>query len=144
LDYAVAANLNLWLSYIWAHRTEVAGYYAGGTDATGRISGDVGFTGSSTAAAAQNWKQANGFGAAAGLNPYVDDGFIGWELGVGLNWQILDATTIHVRYAYWQPGEWFGQAYRAVTVRGGAVVTDGLLVGRDPINGFETKIVVNF
>ena len=137
VDYAVAANLNLWASYIWAHRTEVAGWYAGGTASDGGV-------GNASPSNAQTWKQTNGLGAAGGLNPYVDDGFIGWEMGVGLIWQILDATTIHVRYAYWQPGEWFDQAYQAVVERGGAVVTDGLLVGRDSINAFETKIVVDF
>jgi opacity protein-like surface antigen len=135
LDYAVAANLNVWGSYLWAHRTEQNGFFAGGMASDGS-------PGNATPAAAQAWKTLNGFGLNP--NPYVDDGFIGWEVNAGVDWKILENTTFNFRYAYWQPGEWFDQAYQAVTIRDGAVVTDGLLVGRAPINAFEGKLMVSF
>ncbi len=135
LDYAVAANLNVWGSYLWAHRTEQNGTLAGGTASTGGV-------GNTTAAAAQAWKQLNtGF---AGLNPYVDNGFIGWEVDLGVDWKILENTVMTFRWAYWQPGEWFDQAYQAVTLRSGAVVTDGMLIGRDPITHFRGGVEVAF
>ena len=35
LDYAVASNLNVWGSYIWAHRLEKNGFLFGGISSTG-------------------------------------------------------------------------------------------------------------
>lgn len=134
-DYAVAANLNLWASYIWAHRTEKNETLAGSTASDGSV-------GTTTVTEAQAWKTLNGFGPNP--NPYTDDGFVGWEVNAGMDWKWLDSMTLSLRWAYWQPGEWFDQAYQAVTVRGGGVVTDGLMVGRDPINAFEGKILVEF
>ncbi len=137
LDYAIAANLNVWGSYIWAHATEHAAGFAGGVASDGGV-------GNTTATEAQNWKALNTGFPAAGLNPYVDDGFLGWEVNTGIDWKLLENMTLRLRWAYWQPGEWFDQAYQAVTVRGGAVVTDGLLIGRDPINAFECKMRIDF
>ncbi len=135
LDYAVAANLNVWGSYMWAHRTEQNGFFAGGTASDGG-------PGNTTAAQAQTWKTLNGFGPSP--NPYVDDGFLGWEIGLGADWKLLENMTGRFRLARWEPGPWFDQAYQAVTWRGGAVVTDGLLVGRDSIVGFQASTKVDF
>jgi len=137
IDYAVAANLNVWGTYMWAHRTEKNGHYAGGTASTGG-------PGAVTATAAQNWKALNTGLPPAGLNPYVDDGFIGWEYGLGADWKLLEGVTARFRYAQWFPGPWFDQAYQAVTVRGGNVVTDGMVIGRDPIVGFQASLFVDF
>lgn len=135
LDYAVASNLNLWASYIWAHATEQNGGYAGGTASDGSL-------GNTNEAAAQAWKRANGFGPNP--NPYVDDGFLGWEVNTGIDWKLLENLTMNLRWALWQPGPWFDQGYQAVTRRGGAVVENGLMVGRDPIIAFEAKMRIDF
>ena len=134
-DYAVASNLNLWASYLWAHRLETAGWFAGQKAYDGTA-------GNTTAAAAQAWKTRNGFGANP--NPYVDDGFIGWEANVGADWKLLEGLNMFVRYAYWQPGEWFEQAYQAVGMRGGAPVTDALVRGRDAIHAVNGSFMINF
>ena len=131
LDYAVAANLNIWGSYLWAHRVEQSGFFAGGKGTTAT-------NGSANAAAAQTWKQNNGFGANA--NPYVDDGYLGWEMGLGADWKLLEHMTFRSRWAYWQPGPWFDQAYKAV----GRYSNEAFLQGRSAINAFEGTLEVSF
>lgn len=136
VDYAVASNLNVYGTYMWAHRLERAGFLAGGRASTGGV-------GNTTVAAAQDWKVAN-IPGAVNPNPYVDDGFIGWEVNAGFDWKLLENLKWSFKYAYWQPGEWFDQAYQAVGMRGGAPVTDALVKGRAPIMGLHTNLVVNF
>lgn len=139
LDYAVASNLNIWGSYIWAHRLERAGIFKGQFLSNGL-----------TATPAQRQAfVANNFGAASAeaggsINPFVDDGFIGWEADAGVDWKLLENFTARFKYAYWQPGQWFDQAYQAVTLRSGAIVTDGLLKNRDAIQAFQGSLVVDF
>jgi hypothetical protein len=131
LDYAVASNLNIWGSYLWAHRVEQNGFYAGGTASTGA----AGYT---NAVDARNWKVNHGLGT----NPYVDDGYIGWEMGFGVDWKLLEGLNLKSRWAYWQPGPWFDQAYQAVTPNNADPT--GYLPGKDPINAFEASVEVTF
>jgi hypothetical protein len=138
VDYAVASNLNVYGTYMWAHRLERAGFLAGGRNSNGGL-------GNATVAAAQAWKALNNPGSiAAGLNPYVDDGFIGWETNLGFDWKLLENFTFSMKYAYWQPGEWFDQAYQAIGMLGGAPSTTALVKGRSPIMGLWASMVVNF
>jgi hypothetical protein len=139
IDYAVASNLNIWGSYIWAHRLERAGAWKGGILSTGA---------DATAAQRQGFVARN-FGAASGelggpVNPFVDDGYLGWELGIGADWKLLENLNMHVQWNYWQVGDWFDQAYQAVGVRGGAVVNDALLVGRSPIQSIIGSFLISF
>lgn len=142
IDYACASNLNLYLSYMWAHRLEVAGTLAGSTLSSGAAAGTAGVGAAYTVAAAQQWKANHGYGASP--NPYVDDGFIGYEWNVGVDWKLLEGLTLKQRYSFWQPGEWFDQAYRAVTMFGGAIDQEGRMVGRDPIHSFQGSLVIDF
>jgi hypothetical protein len=141
LDYAVASNLNLWGSYIWAHRLERAGAWKGGILSTGA---------DATQAQRTAWVAAN-FGAASGevggpINPFVDDGFIGWEANLGVDWKLLEGMTAYFRYSYWQPGDWFTQAYQAIgIVPGGQAVSNAALVqGRDAIQAFHGSLLIDF
>jgi len=131
IDYAVASNLNLWCSYIRAHRLEKAGVLAGSNNALLNL-------GSLTAAGAP-FKALYG-----GSNPYVEDDFVGWEANAGINWKLLEGFTFNARYAYWQPGDWFDWAYQAVTIRDTALVNDGRLKGRDAIQAVEGNMVLEF
>ena len=54
------------------------------------------------------------------MNPYVDDNFLGWEAGCGIGWKLLENMTFSGRYAYWQPGPWFDQAYQVVGMSNGS------------------------
>jgi hypothetical protein len=135
-DYAVASNLNVWGSYMWAHRLETNGNLAGYVSSTGAA--NAGWT----TANAQDWKQ--NYTGIAGLNPFIDDGFIGYEMQAGVDWKLLEGLTFMSKYAYWQPGEWFNQAYQAVAPIGGAASTVGYMDARDAIHTFQGSLLIEF
>ncbi len=138
LDYAIASNLNFFGTYMWAHRLEKNGVFKGHYSNTGAPASAA----SRTLFVTQNFGAAPGPG---GINPYVDDGFIGWEANAGVDWKLLEGLTWNVRYAYWQPGDWFTQAYQALTpVAGGGSVGNGLLEGRDAIQAIHGSLMINF
>ncbi|MBI4962690.1 MAG: hypothetical protein HY913_05375 [Desulfomonile tiedjei] len=99
-DYAVAANLNLFGTFIWAERTS-NGYGWGGIapnnvspiPATFIPDGNLRFA-------------ING---AAG-SPNIPDRALGWEMDFGADWQLLEGLTFGFLAAYWQPGRWFSYA----------------------------------
>jgi len=149
LDYAVAANLNVWFSGIWAHRLEKNGFLKGGKNSGGAASTPL-----QRFAHVATW-----YGGVSGefggpINPFVDDGFIGWEANAGVDWKLLEGLTFSTRYSYWQPGEWFNQAYMAVTPQfgtvavGGATLTpsvnNGLMSTRDAIHAIQGSMLINF
>ncbi|MBM4325649.1 MAG: hypothetical protein FJ118_00680 [Deltaproteobacteria bacterium] len=134
IDYAVAANLNVWSSFIWANRVEKNGYLIGQFNQTGAAS--AAGNGPGSFAAAQGFPNRN---------PYVDDGFIGWELGAGVGWKLLEGFTLNTRYALWQPGQWFDWAYRAVTpVPVGVVAGDAVMTNRDLIQAIQGTMMIDF
>ena len=150
IDYATAANLNLFGTFLYAKRLERNGDYAGsyntGLTTAGRASVHANAI---TGAASSNLTDAQAWKAAvtgnANLNPYVDDNLIGWEVQGGLDWKILEGMTWNVSYAYWQPGSWFNQAYRAVTgslagLQGG----DMWMSDRSAIQSLRSSFVIDF
>jgi hypothetical protein len=149
MDYAVASNLNVWASYMRARRLEAHGHYAGqyGTLSYFTLAG---YWGNNTAADARAWKAGNLGGTAADISPFVDDDYIGWEMNLGVDWKLLEGLNWSCRYAYWNPGGWFDGAYKAYTTGAGSpnggtgLDGDGLLVGRSPIQAFETTLKVEF
>ncbi len=143
LDYAAAANLNLWGSYMWAHRVEKNGYLAGFKGTGGAAAAaDVNF--SATPAGAQAWRLATMPGGGANQNPFVDDGYLGWEAGLGVDWKLLENFSTKFRYAYWQPGQWFDTAYRVVGPVAAAASLNAQMTGRSAIQAFEGSVVVDF
>lgn len=133
-DYAVASNLNVWGSYLWAHRLEAAGNFMGMFYNDGQY-----------ATAAQRLAFRNQIGVNTPGEAYVPDGHIGWELGLGADWKILEGLTVRTRYAYWQPGAWFQYAYQAVMPQGGGAFTpNGYLGVRDAIQAFEGSLTIDF
>ncbi len=146
IDYALATNLNIWGSYMWAQRLEKNGYWAGQFGAGNWYGYDQvsnGFPGNESAAAARAWKQLVWDGAGP-YNPYVDGGFIGWEMGCGLGWKFLEGLTFRARYAYRQPGDWFDQAFFAVTNSFHGLQARGRMTGRSPNHATATSFLVNF
>lgn len=157
LDYAVASNLNVWGSYIWAHRLEKQGYLFGGKSSFG-APGSLGPNGTIAAFANEAQRAASsrfiGGGAnydggylptTSGTRGYVTDGFIGWEANAGVDWKLLEGMTAYFRYSYWQPGDWFKEAYQAqVMGPNGALTTTGVLNSRDAIQAFHGSLMINF
>jgi hypothetical protein len=139
VDYAVASNLNVFGSYIWAHRLERAGTWKGQFTATGA---------DATAAQRTAFVTTN-FGAASGevggpINPFVDDGFIGWEVNAGFAWKLLEGLNLNFRYSYWKPGEYFDQAIQGVGMAAGARVNNAAVLGKSPIQALTGSMVIDF
>jgi hypothetical protein len=97
LDYAVASNLNVNGSFLWAERLS-KGY------GWGFIQPDLD-AGIPTGAVAYGRK-----GDFANPAPAIPDSHLGWEIDLGLTWQILENYTIASSFGYWQPGRWFNFA----------------------------------
>jgi hypothetical protein len=136
LDYAVAANLNVFGSYIWAHRLERQGTYAGQFNETG-----------SAVLMGGPLNGGNNFMTQyGGTTPFVPDGFIGWEVNAGADWKLLEGMTFKARYSYWQPGEWFNYAYQAFgTLPNGTVgVPSAIVKDRSAINAFQASVLITF
>ena len=141
---AVASNLNVWGSYIWAHRLENFRTYLGHYNS-------LAMTASGPFERAP-FQTNLGWTPGAGTGPYgyVPNGYLGWELGLGIDWKLLEGLTYRARYAYWQPGDWFNYAYQAVTplqVTGtpwNGVTFNGYLGTRDTIHAFEGNLIIDF
>ncbi len=139
IDYAVACNLNVWGSYMWAHRLERAGTYFGQYCSDGSLNGETAARIANTMRFYSNAGRAWGAGA-----DYVSDGFIGWEINLGCDWKLLEGMTLRTRYSYWQPGDWFAEAYQAVAVVGGAIDDAAVLESRDAIQAFQGSLLIEF
>jgi len=132
LDYAVAANLNVWGSYIYARR------------ASNTATGLAAFNGGALAGAGRPVVTLGG-----GRSPNVPDDYLGWEADVGVNWKLLEGLTFNARGAWWQPGNWFKYAYvdytdfNTVNIGGmAAPINPNRTI--DPIIGFEGSLLVEF
>ncbi|MBI5569058.1 MAG: hypothetical protein HY914_03850 [Desulfomonile tiedjei] len=101
LDYAVAANLNVYGTFMWAERTS-NGYgwgcifpnfpFAPDGSVTFRVNGPL-------------------FADLAGTpSPNIPDRSLGWEVNAGVDWNLLEGFTIGFLTGYWQPGKWFSYA----------------------------------
>ncbi len=148
LDYAVAANLNVWTSYMYANRasntaTPIAAYRGGVPNNGIRFSpGFVpGYNGHYTAIGALGFQNA--------AIPNVPDNYLGWEWDVGVNWKLLEGMTFNTLFAYWQPGDWFKWAYvdygsfNTVSVSGANFPVDPSR-SIDAIFGFQGSVQVDF
>jgi hypothetical protein len=147
LDYAVAANLNVFGSFMYAKRLERQGYYAGafGTrDGLLRLgtNGNIFATGSNPLLDATAWKGANGLSDA---NPWINDDLIGWEADGGVAWKLLEGLTAEAKYGYWTVGPWFDMAYKAFNgSRVGGNNGNNVMFGRDAIQAITMSIRVDF
>jgi hypothetical protein len=109
LDYAVAANLNVFGTFLWARRSS-NGYGWGFMRPA--LNPAVTSTVNATADGIANFIQwtpyvsyANNDGA-----PNIPDTSLGWELAAGFDWMLLERLTLKGLLAYWPPGKWFNYA----------------------------------
>lgn len=138
-DYAVASNLNIWASYIWAHRLERSGTYFGQYMSSGQFAIPTqAVSGSGLTPFLVNAGRIGG-------SPYVENGYIGWEANGGVDWKLLEGLTFKGRYSYWAPGDFFREAYQAVVLTaGGGFNLFGVQNSRDPIQAFQGSLLVEF
>jgi len=143
LDYAVAANLNVFGSYIYMNRASNTG------TPIGSFRGGIAATGA-TAYRVNPGFALNSAGTTQGAAvPNVPDDYLGWEANVGVDWKLLEGLTFRSQFAYWQPGDWFKWAYvdysnlNTVAV-GGVNYPINPNRGIDPLIGFQGSLVVDF
>ncbi len=128
LDYAVAANLNIFTSFFWAERTS-CGY-------------GWGFIGPNTAAAFDGTPKDGNLqlfnrGSGAAGSPNIPDSALGFEIDAGLDWKLLEKWTLSVIAGYWQPGRWFNYACIDRSVPGWNVPVPGNFFGTRPDRGID-------
>lgn len=123
IDYALASNLNLWTSYILAHRASNTGTVWGA------------FSG--------------GLAPVQLQGPNVAENNLGWEWDIGTSWKLLEGLTWDTAFAYWKPGNWFKTAW--VDWSSPTTIDSGLGAVRinpdrniDPIIGFKTALTITF
>lgn len=143
LDYAAAANLNIFGSYIWAHRLEKQGYLFGGKSSAGTTAtaADIALFAANAGRAPSTYQVGGVTGTTYG---YVTDGYLGWEADAGVDWKLLENVSCQMKYAYWQPGNWFKEAYQTKGVLNGAANVNLPLDTRAPINAFHWSVLVYF
>jgi hypothetical protein len=102
MDYAVASNLNIYGTFLWAERTSKG--YGWACIAPNDNNLPPQFIATPNDGNVQ-WA-ING---AAG-SPNIPDTALGWEVNLGLDWQLLEGYTVGFLAGYWQPGRWFSYA----------------------------------
>ena len=96
LDYAVAANLNLALSLFRADRTSHGYSWA----CIGPNAGVGAFPGTPDGNIDLNLNRYPG-------SPNIPDGSLGTEIGLSMDWKLLEGLVLGINAAYWKPGAWF-------------------------------------
>jgi hypothetical protein len=153
VDYAVAANLNIFGLFSYAWRDQPNAYTLGG-DWRGGIrpftNDDIAFQQGIIGAAS---------GRFAGQQAVPDHAReIGWEVDAGLTWKLLENLNWNTIFAYWKPGIWWSYAYPDTAAiyraNGGASIASSAAngpvatsrVGRniDPLFATETSIMIKF
>jgi hypothetical protein len=160
IDYAVAANLNVYGNAFYANRLSKGwGWGSLTLDTAANVvllgrSNNLG----AYVPALNNAFDPTGAGLAA---PSIPDDALGWEVGTGVDWKLLEGFQFSLMAGYWQPGNWFKFACVdkavATTVTGGVIdprfpggtaLTTGWSVaptkGIDPIYMLQGTLLVDF
>lgn len=110
LDYAVAANLNAYATFLYASRVS-QGYGWGWIrpdpiEATSQPALQYGNNGGNGNVPIGNLVDLS-FAIGA---PNILERDLGYEIGGGIDWKLLEGYTLKARLAYWKPGGWFKYA----------------------------------
>ena len=117
LDYAVASNLNAYATFLYANRVS-QGYGWGWIrpdPATAAIidpalqygnSGAPRYYGATNGPAIGNMVDLS-FAVGA---PNILERDLGYEIGGGIDWRLIEGYLLTARVAYWKPGAWFKYA----------------------------------
>jgi opacity protein-like surface antigen len=159
LDYAVAANLNLYASFLWANRAG-NGYGLGFIDLDDRRFFDDP-TGANVGGVPLQVSNPN-FGQTLYHNtdtlggrrvnaisvdaPNIPHTNLGWEVTLGFDWKLLDGVIAGIRYAYWRPGKWFSGACIDKSVANRGAPDWGVKIDRviDPVTAIQTNLTLFF
>jgi hypothetical protein len=103
MDYAVAANLNVYGTFLWAERT------SNGYGWACIAPNDLFLPGQFSNGSAGDGNVQFAINGAIG-SPNIPDRALGWEVDAGADWALLEGWTMGLVAAYWQPGKWFSYA----------------------------------
>jgi hypothetical protein len=117
LDYAVASNLNVYGSFLWADRVSKSGWGWG-------FIRPVATTASADGNVQPGALVLTRDNARTGA-PSIPDTNLGWEIDSGFDWKLLEGLVINATFAYWQPGNWYKFACVDKSVPNWATVTGG-------------------
>ncbi len=151
VDYAVAANLNVSASFL--HATRVSHGYGWGwirpSNDPARF-GAVDYEPDLQSYLVQPLPPDPPRYAFDEFIPAIPSRDLGWEVGLGLQWQLLDQFTVELTASYWQPGKWFNFACVDKSVAGWnnptAANNWGVNPNRtiDPVLGIELLLLSSF
>jgi hypothetical protein len=96
VDYAVAANVNLFATFFWADR--ISNGYGWGFIRPAYSESEARFTGT------VQFLEADQYNGGA---PSIPDGNLGYEIDWGFIWKLLEGYTVTATFGIWQPGAWF-------------------------------------
>lgn len=137
LDYAVASNLNIFSSFVWANRAAPNGY-------------GWGFIRPASTGSRVQFLNLSVVNAGSQDAPSIPDNSLGWEIDGGLDWKLLEGWKVRLISGYWQPGRWFNYACIDRTVQDWDVPTEGNRFGInpdrsiDPISALKLLVTVEF
>jgi hypothetical protein len=152
-DYAVAANLNVFGTFLYAERTSHGypwGYLRPNQTAT--VTRVVPAAAPGAAVDSVTWTPTLTYRQHPGA-PNIPDTALGWEAGVGFDWRLLENYKLSALVAYWRPGRWFNYACIDRAVLGWDDQTDGtpyypygVWPDRkiDPLVGVSVNLTVDF
>ncbi len=126
VDYAAAANLNLFATFFWADR--ISNGYGWGfirprfSEPEERFTGNVQFL-----------EEDQYTGGA----PSIPDSSLGYEIDWGFIWKLLDGYTVTATFGIWQPGAWFKFACVDRSVPGWKTPNAANRYGTNPDRGID-------
>jgi hypothetical protein len=133
LDYAVAANLNLFGAFFYANRTS-NGY------SWGCIGPNAGVGAFGLAPDGNININLNRYAAS----PNIPDTSLGYEIDLGFDWKLLESFTGGLLVGYWQPGKWFNYACIDRSVPGWHTGVSGNFFGTRPDRTLDPIVGGNF
>lgn len=108
LDYALAANLNAFGSFLWAERSSHGhtwGYIRPAQKAAVTRTLDSDGNGKDQI----QWTPYVNYKDNAGA-PTIPDNGLGWEAVAGIDWKLLEGLRFTALGCFWNPGKWFNYA----------------------------------
>ncbi len=151
LDYAVAANLNIYGSFTWAEKFSHSG------EMWGCLIPDpnVGAPSAPLQGKVLYMRSPSGGSTFASLTriPTIPDGALGYEFDAGFDWKLLEGLTARTTLGYWVPGNWWKYACVDKNISNWALPGSGTSANNwntnpsksiDPVWGMEFKLEGSF
>ncbi len=140
LDYAVAANLNVFATCFWAERLS-HGYGWGFIQPA--LRSDVLEPPIPPAGITSGFVEYIRKGTLANPIPAIPDSNLGYELDLGLGWKLLEGYILNGTFAFFQPGNWFKFACIDRSNPGWKTPNSENMFGINPDRGIDPIFVID-